>query len=66
MTIYIAILAIGLLIGFIAGVFFVNHLAVLAEQDRQNDIATGTPLASQLAREMKIKLNNYEEKELWV
>jgi hypothetical protein len=46
----------SLLTGFVAGIFFMNHLAVLAEQDRLADLETGTPLASQLAREMGIEI----------
>jgi hypothetical protein len=46
----------SLLTGFVAGIFFMNHLAVLAERDRLADLETGTPLASQLAREMGIEI----------
>lgn len=52
----IGTLLVSALIGFIAGVLTMNHLAVLAERDRLNDIATGTPVGAQLAREMKLKL----------
>ena len=52
----IGITLVSLITGFLAGVFVMNHLAVLAERDRAHDIETGTPIASELAREMKIDL----------
>lgn len=63
---YIGILVIGILVGFVAGIFFLNYMRVLGEREKVADLATGTPIAAELAREMKIKLDKYEERELWV
>lgn len=63
---YIGILGLGLLLGFASGILFLNYLRVLADRDKLADQETGTPIASQLAREMNIKLDNYEKRELWV
>lgn len=56
----IGLLLASLIAGFLAGVFVMNHLAVLAERDRLRDIATGTPIASELAREMKLDLDDWD------
>lgn len=52
----IGLVLVSLTVGFLAGVLVMNHLAVLAERDRLHDIDTGTPIASELAREMKLNL----------
>jgi nitrate/nitrite transporter NarK len=63
---YIGVFGAGIFIGFLIGMFLRHYYAVIAEENRQSDIASGMPIASELAREMRIKLDSYEERELWV
>jgi ABC-type uncharacterized transport system permease subunit len=60
---YIGVFGLGIIIGFAIGVVVRHYYSVQADQNRQDDIASGVPIASELAREMRIKIDAYEERE---
>ena len=62
---YIGVFAVGLIVGTLLGVAVMVYLAFRSEKNRQEDAATGMAIASELAREMKMKLDLYEERESW-
>ena len=60
---YASVFVLGLIVGAtVAGIAIGCYVIFMREREEQ-DIATGTPIAAKLAREMKIKLDDFEKRE---
>jgi len=51
----IGVFAVGILVGGFIGALFMRYMTIVAQECTKKDNATGTPIASLVAREMKLK-----------
>jgi hypothetical protein len=60
---YASTFVLGLIVGATVASIAIGCYVILMREREESDNATGTPIAAKLAREMKIKLDDFEKRE---